>query len=60
MPACVELGVRVFSECCALESVGNIIDGGSYLAIGTVIGQYAFKECAKLAHLFPKCASSGG
>ena len=51
MPGCVELGVRVFSECCALESVGNIIDGGSYLAIGTVIGQYAFEECAKLAHL---------
>ena len=51
MPGCVELGVRVFSECCALERVGNIIDGGSYLAIGTIIGQYAFEECAKLAHL---------
>ena len=42
---------RVFSECCALERVGNIIDGSSYLAIGTIIGQYAFEECAKLAHL---------
>ena len=51
MPGCVELGVRVFSECCALERVGNILDGGSYLAIGTIIGQYAFEECAKLAHL---------
>ena len=51
MPGCVELGVRVFSECSALERVGNIIDGSSYLAIGTIIGQYAFEECAKLAHL---------
>ena len=51
MPGCVELGVRVFSERCALERVGNIIDGGSYLAIGTIISQYAFEECAKLAHL---------
>ena len=51
MPGCVELGVRVFSECCALECVGNIVDGGSYLAIGAIIGQYAFEECAKLTHL---------
>ena len=51
MPGCVELDVRVFSECCALERVGNILDGGSYLAIGAIIGQYAFEECAKLAHL---------
>ena len=51
MPGCVELGVRLFSECCALERVGNIIDGICYLAIGAIIGQYAFEECAKLAHL---------
>ena len=51
MPGCVEFGVRVFSECCALESVGNIVDGGSHLAIGAIISQYAFEECAKLAHL---------
>ena len=31
MPGCVEFGVRAFSECCALESVGNIVDGGSHL-----------------------------
>ena len=36
MPGCVELGVRLFSECCAL---------------GAVIGQYAFEECARLAQL---------
>ena len=30
---------------------GNIVDGGSYLAIGAIIGQYAFEECAKLTHL---------
>ena len=51
MPGCVEFGVRVFSECCALESVGNIVDGGSHLAIGAIISQYAFEDCAKLAHL---------
>ena len=51
MLGCVELGVRAFSECCALECVGNITDGGSYLAIGAIIGQYAFEECAKLTHL---------
>ena len=26
MPGCVEFGVRVFAECCALERVGNIVD----------------------------------
>ena len=51
MPGCVEFGVRVFSECCALESVGNIVDGGSHLAIGAIISQYAFEECAKLAQI---------
>ena len=51
MPGCVELGVRLFSECCALERVGNITDGACHLAVGAIIGQYAFEECAKLAHL---------
>ena len=51
MPGCVELGVRAFSECCALERVGNITDGGSYLAVGAIVGQYAFEECAKLTCL---------
>ena len=51
MPGCVEFGVRAFAECCALERVGNIVDGGSHLAIGAIISQYAFEECAKLAHL---------
>ena len=51
MPGCVELGVRSFSECCALERVGTIMDGACYLAIGAVIGQYAFEECAKLSQL---------
>ena len=55
MPGCVELGVRAFAECCALESVGNITDGGSYLAIGAIVGQYAFEECAKLTHLSLMC-----
>ena len=50
MPGCVEFGVRVFSECCAKESVGNIVDRGCHLAIGAIISQYAFEECAKLAH----------
>ena len=45
MPGCVELGVRVFSECCALECVRKS-QTGSYLALGAVIGQYAFEECA--------------
>ena len=40
MPGCVEFGVRVFSECCALESVRNIVDGGSHPAIGAIISQY--------------------
>ena len=36
LPGC-EFGVRVFAECCALESVGNIVDGGYHLAIGAII-----------------------
>ena len=44
MPGCVELGVRLFSECCALEQVGTITNGACHLAIGAVIGQYAFEE----------------
>ena len=51
MPGCVEFGVRVFAECCALESVGNIVEGGCHLAIGAIVRQYAFEECDKLAHL---------
>ena len=51
MPGCVELGVRLFSECCALEQVGTITDGACHLAIGAVIGQYAFEECARLTQL---------
>ena len=53
MPGCVELGVRVFSECCALENVGNITEGGSYLAIGAIVGQYAFEECETFSPLPP-------
>ena len=51
MPGCVELGVRLFSECCALERVGIITDGACHLAVGAVIGQYAFEECDRLAQL---------
>ena len=51
MPGCVELGVRLFSECCALERVGIITDGACHLAVRAVIGQYAFEECDRLAQL---------
>ena len=51
MPGCVELGVRLFSECCALEQIGIITDGECRLAIGAVVGPYAFEECAKLSQL---------
>ena len=51
MPGCVELGVRLFAECCALEQVGAITDGACHLAIGAVIGPYAFEECARLSQL---------
>ena len=51
MPGCVEFGVRVFAECCALESVGITVDGGCHLAIGAIVSQYAFQECDKPAHL---------
>ena len=54
MPGCVELGVRLFSECCALEKVGVITEGACRLAIGAVVGPYAFEECAKL-----RCQSNG-
>ena len=37
MLGCVELGVRLFSECCALEQVGTIMDGACHLAIGAVM-----------------------
>ena len=32
-----ELGVRLFSECCALEQVGTIMDGACHLAIGAAL-----------------------
>ena len=51
MPGCVEIGVRSFSECCALERVGILTDGTCHPAVGAVIGQYAFEECARLAQL---------
>ena len=51
MPGCVGLGVRLFSECCALEKVGIITEGARRLAIGAVIGPYAFESCAKLDQL---------
>ena len=51
MPGCVGLGVRLFSECWALEKVGIISEGASKLAIGAVIGPYAFESCAKLDQL---------
>ena len=49
MPGCVELGVRLFSERCALEKIGTITDGACRLAIGAVVGPYAFEECAQLS-----------
>ena len=51
MPRCVDLGVRLFSECCALEKVGVTAEGVCRLAIGAVVGPYAFEECAKLGQL---------
>ena len=51
MPGCVELGVRLFAECCALEQVGAITDGACHLAIGAVIGPYGCEECARLSQL---------
>ena len=51
MPGCVAFGVRLFSECCALEKVGIIKESTSELAKGAVIGPYAFESCAKLEQL---------
>ena len=51
MPGCVAFGVRLFSECCALEQVGIIKEGTSVLAEGAMIGPYAIESCAKLEQL---------
>ena len=51
MPGCVAFGVRLFSECCALEKVGIVNEGTSDSAKGAVIGPYAFECCAKLEQL---------
>ena len=48
MPGCVALGVRLFSECCALEKVGIITEGTCKLAKGAAIGPYTFQTGAKL------------
>ena len=45
MPCCVELGVRLFAECCALEQVGAITDGACHLAIGAVMGKWTPSTC---------------
>ena len=59
MPGCVAFGVRLFSECCALEKVGIIKEGTSELAKGAVIGPYVFESCAKLEQLFLPSTSAG-
>ena len=59
MPGCVVLGVRLFSECCALEKVGIINGDTSELAEGALIGPYAFESCAKLEQLCLPCTSAG-
>ena len=51
MPGCVFFGVRLFSECCALEKVGIITENSCRLANGAVIAPYAFESCAKLSQL---------
>ena len=51
MPGCVFFGVRPFSECCALEKVGVIIEKPCRLANGAVIAPYAFESCAKLSQI---------
>ena len=48
MPGCVEFGVLVFAECCALERLG---DGCCHLVIGAIVSQRAFEECDEPAHL---------
>ena len=58
MPGCVFFGVRLFSECCALEKVGIITEKPCRLANGAVIAPYVFESCAKLSqiHLPQVCA----
>ena len=51
MPGCVAFGVRLFSECCALEKVGILTEGACKLAEGAVIGPYAFESCGKLEQI---------
>ena len=55
---CVFFGVRLFSECCALEKVGIITEKPCRLANGAVIAPYVFESCAKLSqiHLPQVCA----
>ena len=57
MPGCVFFGVRLFSECCALEKV-EIITKPCRLANGAVIAPCVFESCAKLSqiHLPQVCA----
>ena len=55
MLGCVAFGVRLFSECCALEKVGIITEGACELAKRAVIGPYAFESCAKLEQLSLPC-----
>ena len=59
MPGCVAFGVRLFSECCALEKVGIIKEGTSELAKRAVIGPYALESCAKLEQLSLPRARAG-
>ena len=51
MPGCVFFGVKLFSECCALEKVGINTENPCRLASGAVIAPYAFESCAKLSQL---------
>ena len=51
MPGCVAFGVRLFSECYALEKIGILTEGARKLAEGAVIGPYAFESCGKLEQI---------
>ena len=51
MPGCIFYGVRLFSECCALEKVGIITETPCRLANGAVVAPCAFESCAKLRQL---------
>ena len=58
VPGCVFFGVRLFSECCALEKGGIITENPCRLANGAVVAPYAFESCTKLSQLAlpPACA----